>query len=224
MKEELQQHLDDLKLKLEGRSINIDDVNEIVSSLMATLTRQATDAEREMYDQLDQLSAYIQHAKQEIATLRPDDIRAEYIPNATDELDAIVEATAGATNEILDAMEVLEEMTGDVPPETAAKLTDVTTRVYEACSFQDITGQRTTKVINALKHIEEKIEALVNAFGEEIARTTGERPAPRNHQGDHKDGGEALTGRAAEEAEGLLNGPQKQGGGVSQADIDALFS
>ena len=220
MKEELQQHLDDLKLKLEGRSINIDDVNEIVSSLMATLTRQATDAEREMYDQLDQLSAYIQHAKQEIATLRPDDIRAEYIPNATDELDAIVDATAGATNEILDAMEVLEEMMGDVPPEIASKLTDVTTRVYEACSFQDITGQRTTKVINALKHIEEKIEALVNAFGEEIARTTGERPAPRSN----KDGEEALTGRAAEEAEGLLNGPQKQGGGVSQADIDALFS
>ena len=219
MKEQLQQHLDDLKSKLEGRSINIDDVNGIISSLMATLTRQATDAEREMYDQLDQLSAYIRHAKQEIATLRPDDIRAEYIPNATDELDAIVDATAGATNEILDAMEVLEEMADNVAPDIAAKLTDVTTRVYEACSFQDITGQRTTKVIDALKHIEEKIEALVNAFGEEIARTTGERPAPRGREGDT-----ALTGRAAEKAGGLLDGPQKQGAGVSQADIDALFS
>ena len=127
-----------------------------------------------------------------------------------------MDATAGATNEILDAMEVLEEMIGDLAPEIASKLTDVTTRVYEACSFQDITGQRTTKVINALKYIEEKIEALVKAFGEEIARTAGEPPMPQ--------GEEALTGRAAEKAEGLLDGPQKQGSGVSQADIDALFS
>ena len=63
MKEELQKHLDDLKLKLEGGSINIDEVNEIVSSLMDTLTQQATDAEREMYEQLEQLSAYIRHTQ-----------------------------------------------------------------------------------------------------------------------------------------------------------------
>ncbi len=44
------------------------------------------------------------------------------------------------------------------------------TQVYEACNFQDITGQRITKVVNTLKHIEEKVEALVSAFGDEISK------------------------------------------------------
>ena len=49
--------------------------------------------------------------------------------------------------------------------EPAAKLQDATTRIYEACSFQDITGQRITKVVAALKAIEAKVAQIVATFG-----------------------------------------------------------
>ena len=60
---------------------------------------------------------------------------------------------------------------------------DATTRIYEACSFQDITGQRITKVVKALHGIEEKVDAFVAAFGDEIekykkANPKEEDPAP----------------------------------------------
>ena len=49
-------------------------------------------------------------ARQEIASLRVDDITDRDIPFATDELDAIVEHTAGATNAILESCEMMEEV------------------------------------------------------------------------------------------------------------------
>ena len=47
----------------------------------------------------------------------------------------------------------------------AAKLQDAVTRIYEACSFQDITGQRITKVVTTLKVIEEKVAHIISTFG-----------------------------------------------------------
>lgn len=211
MNDLLRERLEALKTSSDGGAVKIEEVDAVVQDFLDALTAEVGTAERELYDELDALAQYIRTAKAEIAALRPDEIRAEYIPTAADELDAIVGATAGATHEILDAMEVLEEMSAELPAEAAAKIMNVTTRVYEACNFQDITGQRTTKVIRALKHIEEKIDGLVTAFGAEI-----EKIAPD----------QARTARktAPDDEAALLNGPQLEGEGVSQADIDALFS
>src|SRR3546814_10175717 len=59
-------------------------------------------------------------------------------------------------------------------PELAEKITDAVTRVYEACNFQDITGQRITKAVKALQHIEQKVAGLPAVFGADIA---GRHPA-----------------------------------------------
>ena len=208
----LHDRLEALQATTEGGVLKVEEVEAAVLDFLATLNADGGPRARAVREELEALSRYIHTAKAEIAALRPDDIKAEYLPHAADELDAIVEATAGATHEILDCMEVLESLVERMDEETSARTTDVITRIYEACGFQDITGQRTTKVVNALKHIEARVDALVGAFGEEIAK-----------QGDRPSTGIAKPGDTREDAD-LLNGPQPDGKGVSQADIDALFS
>ncbi len=96
-----------------------------------------------------------------------------------------------------------------LPNEKEQQIVDATTRIYEACNFQDISGQRLTKVIKLLASIEERVTKLNNLFGQaETAKT------PAN---DTKTPG-TLTDQD------LLNGPQHKGQGTSQADIDAMFS
>jgi chemotaxis protein CheZ len=178
-------------------------VEEVISSLTGTLTL----ADIKLYRELEDLARFIQSAKREIAALQPHDIRNEHIPMATDELDAVVAATAHATGEILDRAEALERLAATLPAEPAAEITDAVTRIFEASNFQDITGQRISKVVKALKYIEIKIDSLVTAFG------TSEL-APQ-------------TAAGADEPEGdekLLNGPQMPEIANSQAEIDAILA
>jgi chemotaxis protein CheZ len=196
-----------------GDTVQVEEVVEVVDSLLSTMKGDVTSADMELYNELESLADYIHSAKAEIAQLRPDDVKEKYLSSASDELDAIVEATADATNNIMDATEMVEEVMGDVTPEVSDKLMEATTKIYEACTFQDITGQRITKVVNALKHIEEKIDALVEAFGSEIEKYKSENPSPADD-----DAPKVITD------DDLLEGPQLEGQGRSQEDIDALLA
>ncbi len=195
-----------------GDTVKVEDVADVVGSIMATMKGDVSSADMELYSELESLANYIHSAKAEIAQLRPDDVKDKYITSASDELDAIVEATADATNSIMDATELVENVMEEVDPETSAKLMEATTKIYEACTFQDITGQRITKVVSALQHIEEKIDALIDAFGSEIEKYKAENPDPVD------DGPKVITD------EDLLEGPQLDGQGKSQEDIDALLA
>lgn len=198
-----------------GTSVRIEDIAEVVSSLLASLGGDLSASDLAVYQELEALAQYIHTAKIEIAALRPDEVKDEYLPKATDELDAIVEATAEATNVIMDATEAIEGVMATLDGENANTLMDATTRIYEACSFQDINGQRITKVVKALQHIEEKIDALVEAFGSEIDKVKGEQTKTA------KEEPEAV--KAITDAD-LLHGPQLKGEGQSQEAIDALLA
>ncbi|MBF0335604.1 MAG: protein phosphatase CheZ [Alphaproteobacteria bacterium] len=210
----------DLALRLDelrrehGDTVRLDRVAEVVRSLLSTMSGDLDAKDIRLYQELEALANYIHAARAEIAALRPDEIQNHYIASATDELDAIVGATESATNEILDACEQLETMLTDLPPEMGQRLTDATTRIYEACNFQDITGQRITKVVRALKHIEQKIEALVAAFGPAEPKAEAKPPPPEAAADEVKQ----VTD------EDLLNGPQLPERASRQADIDALFA
>lgn len=203
-------HLEKLRSE-RGDTVKLQDVGEIVRSLLSTLSGDVSSEDLRLYHEVEELAAYIHNAKAEIAALRPHELQDNYIASATDELDAIVGATENATNGILDAAEKLEQLAGVIAPEHGQTLTEATTMIYEACNFQDITGQRITKVVRALKHIEERIEALVVAFGGEFqAPKAGSEPPPAAEPGDVSD-------------EDLLNGPQLPDRAHDQASIDALF-
>ncbi len=151
------------------------------------------------------MAAMIANTKSEIAALRVDDITDHDIPFATDELDAIVEHTAHATDAILESCEMLDEVTATLSGDPATKLQAATTKIYEACSFQDITGQRITKVVTTLKTIEEKVAHIISTFGPSTAVT------------------KAATDRVATDAD-LLNGPQLPAHAMDQSDIDKLLA
>ena len=197
-------------LQAHGETRNREEITEVVTALLATMEGDLSGKNIKLYSELEALSQYIMSAKTEIAALRPDEIKDEHLPNATDELDAIVGATEVATNGILQAMESLEGLTGEMSPEIAEKVTEAVTLVYESCNFQDITGQRITKVVRALKHIEQKVDDLVAAFGDEISKFKELAP---------KKAAPEKTGDAA-----LLNGPQMPDEASKQAEIDALLA
>jgi chemotaxis protein CheZ len=183
-------------------------VAEVVRSVLTSMHGDLVSGEVSLLSEVEALGRTIASAKSEIAALRVDDINVSHIPFATDELDAIVAHTASATNAILESCETLDEVGTAVSGEMAAKLTDATTRIYEACSFQDITGQRITKVVATLKTIEEKVASIIAAFGDRSDITTDTLPV--------------VSPIAAEVS--LLNGPQLPTAAMDQSDIDRLLA
>jgi chemotaxis protein CheZ len=162
--------------------------------------------ENGLYAELKKLARLIESANAEISALRPAEVNGDFIPKATDELDAIVEATAAATHRIMDAADVLTEVTAGLPAQQAQRATDAITSIYEACTFQDITGQRVNKVVNLLHVIEERIALMIRATGHAAPPPPPPPPPPDNPDA------------------ALLNGPALPGQGVSQDEIDALLA
>ena len=179
-------------------------VADVVHAVLATMSGDLSAQETSLLAEVEELGHTIACAKAEIAALRFDDITDNHIPFATDELDAIVEHTATATNAILTCCETLDSVSGALG-EPAAKLQDATTRIYEACGFQDITGQRITKVVATLKTIEAKVTYIVTTFGSGSAGEDAASPVE--------------AGEAA-----LLNGPQHSTVAMDQSDIDKLLA
>ncbi|MCW8836325.1 MAG: protein phosphatase CheZ [Rhodospirillales bacterium] len=196
-----------------GDTVRVDELGEFVGSLVDAATDDLLAADRKLFEEVEALALFIQSAKKEIAALRPDDVKDKFIPSATDELDAIIEATANATNEIMDAVEIVEGVMDAVEGTSADMLGDATTKIYEACTFQDITGQRITKVVKALKDIEARVDGLLGAFGDEIEKHASVAPKP----GKKKKKGEITD-------EDLLEGPQLPSSAKNQAEIDALLA
>ncbi|HYH37726.1 MAG TPA: protein phosphatase CheZ [Azospirillum sp.] len=169
-------------------------------------------------EELNALRGFVDQARGDMAALRPADNSSDPIIAATAELDAIVHSTERATTEILDATDVIQEFTGRIPrddPDWAELANGIETQCIEimtACSFQDITGQRTTKVINTLRYIEERVNAMIEVWG--VQRPGAPMPdvaAAHRKLNDTRPDAH------------LLNGPQLEGQGVSQDDIDTLF-
>ncbi|HTW71845.1 MAG TPA: protein phosphatase CheZ [Acetobacteraceae bacterium] len=182
-----------------------DMVADVVRAILTTMSGDLTAQETSLLSEVESLGQIIAATKSEIAALRMDDITVSDIPFATDELDAIIHHTASATHAILETCETLDAVAEHLAGEpAAAQLQDATTRIYEACSFQDITGQRITKVVNTLKAIEAKVCQLVQTFG------------------DHRSDAAAESGAQGEAA--LLNGPQLPTVAMDQSDIDKLLA
>ncbi len=177
-------------------------VAEVVRAVLASMQGDLTPKEAVLLAGVEDLARTIANAKDEIAAVGVDEITDNHIPSATDELDAIVQHTAAATDQILETCETLDRVASALDGELAASLQDATTRIYEACSFQDITGQRITKVVATLKTIEAKVAHIVAVVGGA--------------------GAEASAPVSAEAA--LLNGPQLPANAMDQSDIDRLLA
>jgi len=174
---------------------------EIAMQVMSGLGR----TEAALLQELEALGRMVAAAKEEIAAMRVENVDATHLPAATDELDEVVRSTADAANKILDACEVLEKLQPSLSGAAAETLGDCVTRIYEACAFQDITGQRIGKVVNALKQIEHRVRETTGRYMPSAALP-------------------ARTGPPRTEGERLASGPQPIAAASSQAEIDALLA
>jgi len=181
-------------------------VMEVISSVMGKVQDNQAQPLDHIYAELSGLATTIENMHQEILATRPHDVSGHHIPSATDELDAVVGATETASASIMDAAEAIQNLVENADAEIQAPVMDQTMKIFEACSFQDITGQRITKVIKTLRDIEVAVDNLLTLFGEKEAAHL--KPVEDTRSEDEK----------------LMNGPQMDGQGVSQDDIDKLLA
>ncbi len=177
---------------------------EMVRAVLVTGPDTLSGSEAALLVEIEDLAAMVANARADVAALGADDITASHIPSATDELDAIVTHTATATDSILECCETLEAMMARLAPAEARLVQDSVTRIYEACSFQDITGQRISKVVATLQAIEQRVTHMIEVFKPGMpAQAAVMHPGP---------------------VHGLLNGPQLPDAAMAQSDIDALLA
>lgn len=199
--QDLQGHLKQLKGRYPDPTSDV--VPDVVLSILGSMSGDLSSREAAWLHEISSLGQAVADTRLEIAALKVDDITMSYIPCATDELDAIVAHTAAATESILEVCETLDILGGEMTEDAAGKLQKATMKIYEACSFQDITGQRITKIVGTLKSIERTIARIVETFGVvSPASETAECP----------------------EETGLLNGPQLPASAMDQSDIDKLLA
>lgn len=191
--------------------IPIEDVSKVVSEVMDSIAGDVPVETLQLKDELKELLSYIDQAKGEIAALRPKEYSANKIPEASNELDAIVQGTEAAAEKIMDCADELGELAEQCDADMNMKLVTISTNLFEASGFQDITGQRVSKVVATLSHLEDKLSALAHAIGDNDIDETND-----------VEGGEAKDYEAMSN-EDFLNGPQLEEEAQDQAAIDALF-
>jgi chemotaxis protein CheZ len=159
--------------------------------------------------EIREIADYITAMKREIGSLQANDIKNAHIPAAGQELDAIVRATEAATHTIMECAEAV--MAADARNAMAYKavVDEKMMVVFEACSFQDITGQRVAKVVETLQHI----EARVTRFAEAVRVHDTSGPLTEDE-----------ARRAERKRRLLLHGPQHDHEANRQGDVDALLA
>lgn len=198
------------------------ELRDLIRSIDAKVSAlpKLEEIEERLVGEVLNIQSRIKDTKEEIAALRHPKVKEDKIVRASMQLDAIVEQTEQATSTILEAAEKLEEQithirdthgNDQIVANTTDLMIDAITQIYEASNFQDITGQRTRKVVDVLKFIEERLGRMIDLWG------VGEieaMPVPQDI--DRVDENLALTGPK-------LENETVRDDAISQDDIDALF-
>jgi chemotaxis protein CheZ len=164
--------------------------------------------------EISDIAGRIRATKAEMAALRHPLAEEDRFRAASQELSEVVRQTEGATHQIMSAAEEIEDIVGQLKAsaesaharEKVGEITDVLVRIYEACNFQDLTGQRITKVVTALSFIEERVEAMMSVWNKKEFETMPLPPSTTKKDGDLD-----------------LHGPASSSETISQDDIDKLF-
>lgn len=184
---------------------------------MLNLYKSELNEARKLKDELEAITAAIMRTKEEIAALHLAQEQGGAMHRMSNELDAVVSGTEGATNDILAAAEVIDERARDLAAKLsgddggmASDIVDNVVRIFEACNFQDLTGQRIGKIVRVLHFVEDRVNHMLDIWGG-IDSFKHIRPSTAEDQreGDAK----------------LLNGPAlpTDDGRATQDMIDALF-
>jgi chemotaxis protein CheZ len=167
--------------------------------------------------ELDLIHDAITRTKQEIAAFHGKSFDGAEMAKMTGELGAVVGGTEQATQQILEATEAIDQAATALAKVTSPdqqrllseEIQERVVSIFEACNFQDLTGQRISKVMATMKFIEHHIIVMMDIWGGIDAIKAHAPAAVDDRVGDAR----------------LLNGPKLAGdvGHASQDDIDAMF-
>jgi chemotaxis protein CheZ len=185
-------------------------------ALLETYRAQIEQCEK-LKVELDLIHDAINRTKREIAVLHGKSFDGQEMAKVNGELGAVVGGTEQATQQILEATEAIDQAATALAKVTSPEqqkllseeIQERVVSIFEACNFQDLTGQRISKVMTTMKFIEQHINEMMNIWGGVDAIKAHALPIVDTREGDAK----------------LLNGPKLDGdvGHASQDDIDALF-
>jgi chemotaxis protein CheZ len=185
-----------------------------------TLVHEQIGQAYEFKGELDLIREAIRRTKQDIGGLEVGTFIGPQMARVGQELDAVIDGTEQATQKILKSAEDIDQIAnnmssllkGEYAQGLAQDVRDHVVKIFEACNFQDLTGQRIGKVVATLKFIEEHInrmQEIWNSIESAVPVVTAAPATTRDITGESK----------------LLNGPKLDDdpGHASQADIDVIF-
>lgn len=193
-------------LREQKGGITLEDVGGMFLNMASSINPAMSPAEKFMHQEISRLATYISDAKKEIFAISNNEKSDAALMDASQHLDEVIKATEQASHVIMDAADAIQGAAGGVGGEKEQVIMDATNRIYESCNFQDITGQRISKVIKLITNIDERIGKLNELFGTSEGEATN------------------VVKISADNEKSLLNGPQLANQAASQDDIDALFS
>lgn len=156
--------------------------------------------------ELAEIADYIEHLRDSIRELRAIELTRDRLPMVHEELGQVVSATASATNTIMETAESILGLEDDAGYREAVEARVFT--IFEACAFQDLTGQRIAKVGEAMSQLETRLSRFASAVKARDASGLDPVEVERRMRAEML----------------LLNGPQKNGPATPQDAIDALFA
>ena len=183
-------------------SLSPSEAHDYLEKLVDSLRRLDRHDKQPLLDTLNYVSQSIRLVRSEFHALRLPGSNAEPgFGSAADELREVVAETGRAADTIMSAAETVQQLAASAAGPERAQFLSAVARIYEACAFQDITGQRVTKVVSALQRMETHIQSLAQACGYEAEAHVAVASDPN-----------------------ALDGPQLAANAQSQADIDRLFA
>ncbi|HHS82271.1 MAG TPA: chemotaxis protein [Devosia sp.] len=190
--------------KAPGATMTLSDVIGVAELLAGSLQPLLRRIDTTLQQELRGILTKIVTLRAEISKVHADDISSNRIPEVGKELSEVVLATESATNSIMGAAEAVLAAEESDEASYRQMVSDQMMVIFEACSFQDITGQRINKVVETIEVIEERINILCEMMDDQ--QRTGEV---------------VLTESEKARQEALLTGPTSNG--VDQSAIDAMF-
>jgi chemotaxis protein CheZ len=173
---------------------------------------------RKLRNETDAIHRAIAQTKIELASLHANAFAAPEKGRVVRELDAVVAGSERATQQILSAAEEIDQaanmlaaaVRGEQEQGLAQDIQDHVVRIFEACNFQDLIGQRVSKVLTTLTFIEQRIAHMMEIWGGVEAMNDQMRAAMA----------------ARDVAAPAMHGPRLDSdhGHVTQAEVDAIFA
>jgi chemotaxis protein CheZ len=194
--------------RIDALAAAIEPHRSIIANVAEAYRREVEEVTK-LRSEMHEIQNAITETKRQVVSFHAPSVHGVTVNHAAGELGAVVMDTEGATNNILAAAERIEMLAGVIESETtmkamkgrAGEIAQLVMSIYEACNFQDLTGQRIARMVEVWGGL----DALSNVMAQELETAKAQRDALGTHA--------------------LAAGPAVAGadGHVGQDDIDALF-